>query len=224
MKVAIIGAGPRGLWAAEELLERARQRGARIDLSVFNDGPLDTLRGPGAFQPDVPERWLLNVPARVIESQLGSFNAWRGADNAFPPRRQVGDFLLASWRALAAHLPRGCTVEIIEQAVAKVEPAEGGNGGVLVDGAHFDEALLCTGHATPRPVAGAIAAYPHTNLDVISKDDVVLVRGAALSFMDVARYASARLHRNSIRCPLRDNTSLRTRYTRSSAPVRHRCL
>ena len=39
MKVAIIGAGPRGLWAAEALMERARQRGAQTDLTVFSDAP-----------------------------------------------------------------------------------------------------------------------------------------------------------------------------------------
>ena len=61
VKVAIIGAGPRGLWAAEELMERARQRGARIDLTVFNDGPLETASGIGAFQPTVPQQWLLNL-------------------------------------------------------------------------------------------------------------------------------------------------------------------
>lgn len=87
MKVAIIGAGPRGLWAAEELFERARQRGARIDLTVFNDGPLGSASATGAFQPAGPGQWLLNVPATAIESRLGSFNAWRGANDSFPPRR-----------------------------------------------------------------------------------------------------------------------------------------
>ena len=85
MRVAIIGAGPRGLWAAEALMERARQRGAAIELTVFNDGPLDTASGNGAFQEFLPDQWLLNVPAHVIETQLGSFNDWRGATDPFPP-------------------------------------------------------------------------------------------------------------------------------------------
>ena len=39
MKVAIIGAGPRGLWASEELMEQARERGAAIDVTVFDAKP-----------------------------------------------------------------------------------------------------------------------------------------------------------------------------------------
>ncbi|STB94362.1 decarboxylase [Corynebacterium amycolatum] len=189
VKVAIIGAGPRGLWAAEELMERARQRGARIDLTVFNDGPLDSASGTGAFQPSVPPQWLLNVPAHVIETQLGSFNQWRGASEAFVPRREVGRFLAQSWQALFQHVPRGCTVEVRELEVTELSPA---GTGFNVHGSLFDEVLLCTGHAKAIPVAGAIAAYPHTNLDAIAPEDVVLVRGAALSFMDVVRYAPAR--------------------------------
>lgn len=47
--------------------------------------------------------------------------------------------------------------------------------------------------ARPRgPVDGAIPAYPHHNLDAISPADTVLVRGAALTFIDVTRYAPAK--------------------------------
>ncbi len=49
MKVAIIGAGPRGLWAAEELIDRAGQRGAAIELTVFNETPMEEIPAPGAF-------------------------------------------------------------------------------------------------------------------------------------------------------------------------------
>ena len=55
MKGAIIGGGPRGLWAAEELLELARQRSADVDLHVYDDG-----RGL-AYDVTQPEEWLVNV-------------------------------------------------------------------------------------------------------------------------------------------------------------------
>ncbi|WKD57776.1 Diaminopimelate decarboxylase [Corynebacterium capitovis DSM 44611] len=196
MKVAIIGGGPRGLWAAEELMGRARERGARIDLSVFNDGPIS---GPGAFQQDLPARWLLNVPAHIISSQLGTFNDWRGADDMYPPRRDVGRFLTASWDALERHLPAGCALTFTDTEVRSI--ARSGEK-FEVEGSLFDEVLVTTGHATRWPgqltsaeVGGLPVispAYPATQLDRISSEDVVLVRGAALTFIDVVRYAPAK--------------------------------
>ncbi|WP_460490485.1 FAD/NAD(P)-binding protein, partial [Corynebacterium nasicanis] len=81
MRVAIIGGGPRGLWAAEELLGLARERGAAVDLHVIDDGR------PGPYDPAQPEQWLLNVRSSVIRTGLGSFNEWRGAADPVPPRR-----------------------------------------------------------------------------------------------------------------------------------------
>ena len=66
MKVAIIGAGPRGLWAAEELIARAGQRGAAIELTVFNGTPMEEISAPGAFGESVPEQWILNAPKSIV--------------------------------------------------------------------------------------------------------------------------------------------------------------
>ena len=100
MKVAIIGAGPRGLWAAEVLMERARQRGAQIDLTVFSDAPRTELSAPGAFGESVPEQWILNAPKTIVETQLGPLDPDNKLDGMFPPRRRVGEHLKASWDAI----------------------------------------------------------------------------------------------------------------------------
>ena len=123
MRVAIIGAGPRGLWAAEELMARARERGAAIELDVYNDGPVSGASGPGAYQPGLPAQWLLNVPSEIVETHLGTFNDWRGAGDTFPPRREVGRFLAASWAALAAHVPLSCSLSFVGARVREVAPA-----------------------------------------------------------------------------------------------------
>ncbi|GAA1175196.1 Diaminopimelate decarboxylase [Corynebacterium glaucum] len=200
MRVAIIGAGPRGLWAAEALMERARQRGAAIELAVFNDGPIDTASGNGAFQESLPDEWLLNVPAHVIETQLGSFNDWRGATDSFPPRNTVGRFLQASWRALEQHLPPRCSLEFRSEQVTELSLDD---AHVLLEGEPFEEVLLATGHAQhwPGSLAGAeiaglpviAPAYPASQLDSVGEDDIALVRGAALTFIDVTRYAKAKV-------------------------------
>ena len=197
MKVAIIGAGPRGLWAAEELMGRARERGASINLTVFNDGPVAGASGPGAYHPDQPDEWLLNVPSRIVRTQLGSFNEWRGADDTFPPRRAVGGFLAASWAALAGHLPANCSLSFVDAAVAELTPR---GEGFEIEGALFREVLVTTGHAPDWPgslrhtdIGGVdvIPAFPPEGLDAVTEEDTALIRGAALTFIDVVRSARA---------------------------------
>ena len=199
MKVAIIGAGPRGLWAAEALMERARQRGAAIELTVFNERPLSEASAPGAFGVSVPQEWILNAPKTIVRTQLGALDPHSELAGDFPSRRHVGEHLVASWHALEQHLPPRCSVAHRMKRVDLVEPTA---SGVEVSGEHFDEVLLATGHAHDWP--GSLAhedlgdlkvvapAYPATNLDVVSTDDIAVVRGAALTFIDVVKYANAK--------------------------------
>lgn len=200
MKVAIIGAGPRGLWAAEALMERARQRGAAIHLTVFNDRPLPEASAPGAFGVSVPRAWILNAPKTIVATQLGPFDPEDQLEGDFPSRAHVGEHLAASWRALEEHLPLRCRVTHRIERVEEISPTA---DGVDVAGERFDEVLIVTGHAHDWP--GSLAyesvggcrvvapAYPASNLDVVSEDDIVLVRGAALTFIDVVKYAEAKV-------------------------------
>ncbi len=186
MTVAIIGGGPRGLWAAEELLGLARERGATLDVHVIDDG------GPQAYDPAQPGEWLINVRASAIRTGLGTFDAWRGATDRFPPRREVGRFLAASWEALERHVPPRCTLVRHEGRVEKLEQRE---GRWVVGGLLADEVLLATGHAPTWPGSlehvdlpvPVIMPYPASHLDAIGPEDRVLVRGAALTFIDVVR-------------------------------------
>ena len=190
IKVAIIGGGPRGLWASEELLGLARERGVDVDLHVFDDG------AGVAYTDDLPDEWLVNVRSSLIRTQLGSFDDWRGVhDDPFPSRRQVGHFLAASWTALGEHVPMGCTLTRHEMHVDSLAP-EGAQW--LVNGTAFDEVLLATGHAhdwpgalTPEDLPEGVrlirSPYPPHNLADIGPEDRVLVRGAALTFIDIIR-------------------------------------
>lgn len=198
MKVAIIGAGPRGLWAAESLMERARQRGCAIDLTVYSDVPLSHASAPGAFAQDLPAQWVLNAPKGIVETQLGPVDPHDEYAGDFPPRCIVGTLLEDSWNALAEHAPRRSTVSF---RFERVDSVRQDGDSVEVQGHFYDEVLIATGHAHDWP--GSLTheemgdlrviapAYPAANLDQVGEDDVALVRGAALTFIDIVRYAKA---------------------------------
>ena len=98
MRVAIIGGGPRGLWAAERLLDLASGRGAHLDVDVWDDRPL----GEGsAYRRDQPDAWRLNVTSRNVTAGIGSFDDWRRAHGVFAARRaeQAEGWFLAEVRA-----------------------------------------------------------------------------------------------------------------------------
>ncbi len=196
MRVAIIGGGPRGLWAAERLLDLASGRGAHLDVDVWDDRPL----GEGsAYRRDQPDAWRLNVTSRNVTAGIGSFDDWRRAHgesdplDAFPPRALVGRFLADAWGALSRRMAGGDCLSHVARRVRSIR-REGEEW--LVDGAPYDEVLLATGHAADWPGAlhhdwsGPARLVP-TTPDGLSPASVppgsaVACRGAALTFIDVA--------------------------------------
>jgi diaminopimelate decarboxylase len=208
VRVAVVGAGPRGLWAAEELLAQAWDHGVRVALDVWDDRP----PGAGAgYGPDQPDHWTLNVSSRIVGSGLGAFDDWRrghgdAASDPFPPRSLVGRFFAESWEALLATARRraasGCTVRVVPRRVATLRRDSGENAGKdagwLVDDHRYDHVLLATGHAPswpgalPASVPGGsgpvpvVGVYPPDELRTVAAGSVVDVRGAALTFVDAA--------------------------------------
>ena len=179
LTVAIVGGGPRGLWAAEELTRLARERGVDFALDVYDDAR------PGPYDGDQPDYWLVNVRSAIIRSGIGTFDDWRAARGEaqplaqFPPRRLVGEFLRDSWADLDG----------VTHIAARVEAvAPGAQGGWLIDGRRYDEVLIATGHADDWPGAlpEAISPYPMANLEDIAAGSTVAVRGASLTFLDAA--------------------------------------
>ncbi|MDN6845469.1 MAG: FAD/NAD(P)-binding protein, partial [Corynebacterium variabile] len=205
MTLAIIGAGPRGLWAAEELLAQARDHGIHVAVDVWDDRP------PGAgtaYGQEQPDHWTLNVSSQVISSGLGSFDAWRATgtgstSDPFPPRSLVGRFFAESWEALRSSVQgtsaSGCSVSMVPERVSSLLPSGSGEFPVwTVNGRSYDHVLLTTGHARFWPGAlpdllptgvgeiPVVGVYPPEGLRRILPGAVVDVRGAALTFVDAA--------------------------------------
>ncbi|MDH2456728.1 FAD/NAD(P)-binding protein [Corynebacterium bovis] len=177
LTVAVVGAGPRGLWAAECLADEARAHRVPVAVDVVDDAP----PGAGAaYGPEQPDHWTLNVDSRIVRTGVGTFADWArrhgagvdaggagaaGDGNAagdagqpagdavpFPPRSVVGDFLADSWRALAADPDRApwFTLRHVRRRVRDVRQVA---GGWSVDGVTYDDVLLATGHAATWPGA-----------------------------------------------------------------------
>lgn len=203
VRVAVVGAGPRGLWATEELLSQAWDHGVRVTVDVWDDRP----PGAGAaYGPDQPDHWTLNVSSRIVSSGLGDFDDWRrdhtdSAPDPFPPRALVGRFFAESWEALLDTVRRrsdtGCTVRVVDRRVTALHRQDGkGATGWVVNGRGYDHVLLTTGHAStwpgalPATVTGTagtvpvVGVYPADGLRTIAPGALVDVRGAALTFVD----------------------------------------
>ncbi|MFV8382329.1 FAD/NAD(P)-binding protein [Corynebacterium hindlerae] len=169
MRIAIVGGGPRGLWAAEELMNLAWQRGLALHVTVFDGG------GVKAYDPSQPDYWLLNVIAEIVESTtLGSFNEWSGNTETYPPRARVGEFLAESWTRLP--IPPRCTITRVGHEIADSQALT----------SEFDQVLDVTGHDATWPGAldDALTVYPHGSLDSVTPGSTVAIRGTALTFID----------------------------------------
>ncbi len=198
MRVAVIGTGPKGLFAIERLL--ARSRSEPLAVVAFDPRPPGEGAAYATSQPD----WLrLNVNSTIVDAGwrsgpwpsppwLVAFDQWRAGPGSdpFAPRRKVGDYLGWVWRGLVANLPEHTTLTHRAQRVTAVEAGPRWS----VDGENYDEVLLATGHADDWP--GALrhrwhgherlvpAVFPLDGLADVRPNDAVAVRGAALTFLD----------------------------------------
>ncbi|MBM7824835.1 diaminopimelate decarboxylase [Arcanobacterium pluranimalium] len=118
--------------------------------------------------------------------------------NDFPPRKVIGEYLVYCYEYVKKALPKN--IELVEHGWASKVSGVPGSWRVTTGKQTFtvDELLLTVGHSLnpPKPVsledfggktrAYIPFAYPLSILDDIDADAVVAVRGAGLTFIDVA--------------------------------------
>ncbi len=212
LRVAIVGCGPKGLYALERLLSLARadvQPGA-LAVDVFEPHP-----APGAgpnYDPGQPEYLRMNFAAEMVDMwQSGrpdpdrlSFTEWRRnrddvSQEAYPPRAHVGRYLLDGFRKIQTSAPGQVLLTMRAEAVSAVRKSPGGWCVAASTEREYDEILIATGHASDWD--GALAKAPPFGLDVIPAvfpvetnlsqekvppGSVVSIRGFALTMIDAS--------------------------------------
>jgi uncharacterized NAD(P)/FAD-binding protein YdhS len=214
VRVAIVGFGPKGLYALERLLDHAAALPprARLEVDLFEPDP-DPGAGPN-YAPGQPPYLRMNYAAELIDawwpesravprSVQRSFIHWRGGDetDAYPSRALVGAYLGDAFESMLRHAPRTVTIRLRQTAVQAVR-ANGADWDILSAGGHagtYDEVLIATGHQQTSPAALAVGWTQPAQLVPrvfpvdrwLGPDDVpagtrVAIRGFGLTFIDAA--------------------------------------
>lgn len=211
-RAAIIGAGPKALFALEALLTRltARPGARRWAITVIDPG---SRPGTGAaYLLEQPEFLRLNVSAEILDAPVSrtfpGFPDWvltqrpDLAGEVYPPRAVIGRYLTARWQALLAALGEIADLQPVAARALAVRPC-GRRWQVECEPRlprdEFDEVLVATGHGQhhegelARSWCSAIPLRPAVLpvATMLSPSSVLagsraVVRGAALTFIDAA--------------------------------------
>jgi uncharacterized NAD(P)/FAD-binding protein YdhS len=191
MRVAIVGCGPKGLFALERVLAHAGRVESPLEIDVFDPDP-----NPGAgpvYGPGQPDYLRMNYSSRQVDmwwraggpvtpGERPTFSEWRGnPSDDYAPRAEVGGYLTDGLRRLVETAPDGVAVDLRPRKVDSVHRA-GERWAVRSDGkvaGDFDRVLLATGHEQFRQ--GVVTA----DTDVDARGTIA-IRGFALTFIDAA--------------------------------------
>lgn len=212
LKIAIVGLGPRGLGALEQLIHEAIARRAHIQVDVFDPYP-ESGAGPN-FDPREPRHCLLNIPIRDIDLRqpngldfepVAEWLGHRFSDDDFPPRAEIGNYLKQRLVKLIDLAPNVKALQVSEriESLQRVRNAwhirsESTSYGpyaevLIVPGQPHtrpdDQLAKWKRHATDHKVTLA-TAYPARFLQKAAgqwSGQTVAIRGFALSSFDVIR-------------------------------------
>jgi uncharacterized NAD(P)/FAD-binding protein YdhS len=195
LRVAIVGCGPKGLYALERLTAHARGSDESPPLSVDVYEPHPSPGAGPVYDPGQPEYLRMNFAADLVdmwptrEHDRGrpAFSEWRSgidgaSDEAYPPRALVGRYLAEGFRNIAAGARRGVTVRHLPERVSGVGRA--GNGWMIEaeEERQYDEVLIATGHE-------GYAIFPverDLSPQKVPPGSTVTIRGFALTMIDAS--------------------------------------
>ncbi len=171
-RIAIVGLGPRGLSALENLMIESQRSGIlnQIDLILFEESP-HLGNGP-VYAIDQPESNWINITERIlvldkrpeitfanyIVPEFPSYHEWAGIrpsdisgnePDTFPPRAKVGKYLNERFHSLFDAIQPGEKLQLINERVQKIQVKSQTTLKIkLISGKAFEanEVLLAIGH------------------------------------------------------------------------------
>ena len=199
--IAIVGCGPKGLYALDSLCEAARQ----IPEHRFTVNVFEPSAHPGAgpvYDPRQPDVLRMNFPAGMINAWTGgrgpSFLQWAacGSDPAdagdYVPRAQVGQYLFWSFERIVAKAPSNIALILHEIRVEEVKRAAD-RWVVSPENITVDHVLVTTGHQdgfrhgatdTPSNIPSPFPIDQRLTLTAVPPGATVRCKGFALTFID----------------------------------------
>ncbi len=142
-QLAIIGMGPRGLYALERLLLELSKQQLEIGLHIFDathcpgTGTVWDMSQPDSNWINITERALVGIEQRQAISYAGctipefpSYHEWSNynqgvhAPDTFPPRQKIGHYLNARYTSIAKALENLKTFESYNEEIIDLKPKD----------------------------------------------------------------------------------------------------
>ncbi|RKN83498.1 FAD/NAD(P)-binding protein [Ulvibacterium marinum] len=206
-KIAIIGMGPKGLYALERLVNELEIYGAPVDLEILLFESSGNFGSGKIYDPGQPAYLLMNYPNRNIDIwrlrssksendkpsltrflTTGKINDDEGLGDRFSSRATVGRYLSSSFNELRKIAENYASVSMIKGPVNEIEPSD--DGVLIIYRQHdvlkeviCDQVMVTTGHDSWK---GDLQEYQVSFTD--RKCDIPFIYPLPKKFRDITSY------------------------------------
>lgn len=236
--VAIVGGGPKGMYALDTLLRKIAESEDNPPLTIdwYNK---DANFGSG------PNYDVTQADNLLINYAIGNINAWQQNDVSrlsltdwiakhladpqpvspydFASRALVGYYLKDCCRTILTQAPQQVSLNLIVHAVEDLEAV---GEQLMINDKLYDSVILCTGHSYANKFMKdtddslpTYEAYPASGLDQLKGAKKIAIQGMGLSFIDTVITLSEQQNGTDAELPMLDNSPTFYPYSRTNLPM-----